>query len=741
MDHNSAPGPDGFGSAWFAENWELVQQDLMDLFSDFFAGTANIEKINKAFIVLLPKRHGATTPDAFRPISLQNFLVKVITKVLTNRLQLQISQLIDLDQTGFMKGRFIAENFVLATELVQCCHKRKSPTLVLKLDFAKAFDSIEWDSLIKILHARGFPDLWCDWITKLLSSAKSAVLLNGVPGPWISCCRGLRQGDALPPYLFLLVADVLQKIITSDSGIRHSLIDAPCPVLQYADDTLILVRADTSNVAKLRSALDSFTLATGLKINYSKSTAVPLHVDDGTLHNLMDILQCKQDTFPQTYLGLPLSNVKLKLSAFSPLIAKVDKKLSGRSSSLLSQAGRVSLINTVLDGLSMHFMSALLLPAGVRSAIESRRRAFLWTGKDKCRGGNCLVSWDKVCMLKKDGGLGIKRLDTKNACLMLKLLHRIFHPGSSSWGNWILQQVNLVDLSGALHSSHWSSILNLLPVYREITSVHINNGASTSFWLDTWSGDQALAKTYPALFSHAKNENVSVAEVVNTGLHHQLLPRLTRAAQAEKTLVLGLVMTVTLNDSLDLRSSPFFTLDRGLDTAKLYKSYTSESEIHAAHYAFIWHSYAPPKVKFFGWLLVQQRLHCKVNLFHKQMIQDQTCELCKAAPEDAEHLFTGCSVAQAFWSHLGWSSDDLPSMISPWEVRPPEHIPSNCSSTLLLLCFWEIWKHRHEVVFRGQEPILTRLLLSCKSQSRLWSCRLVPGQAAVVDSWCALFSM
>ncbi|RLM80179.1 retrotransposon protein, putative, unclassified [Panicum miliaceum] len=135
---------------------------------------------------------------------------------------------------------------------------------------------------------------------------------------------------------------------------------------------------------------------------------VPMHVSPEVCEELQSILGCRLEGFPQVYLGLPLSNVKLNLSAFSPYIAKVDKHLSGWQNQLLNPRGRSVLVNSVMDGSAGYLMAALLLPQGTLDALDQRRRAFIWSGADKTTGAQCLIAWPNVCLpkvVKLDGPL------------------------------------------------------------------------------------------------------------------------------------------------------------------------------------------------------------------------------------------------------------------------------------------------------------------------------------------------
>ena len=216
-------------------------------------------------------------------------------------------------------------------------------------------------------------------------------------------------------------------------------------------------------------------------------------------------------------------------SAFAPLIDRTDRYLGGWQASLLNTMGRAVLVNAVLDSALIYTLSAMQLPQGTIDALDKKRRAFLWSGDTTTNGARCLVVWEQTCLPKELGGLGIKNLQTLNQCLLLKHLHRLHHPGESAWANCMTKQIDLASLSGDCVGVHWKSLQDLLPIYRTITTTTIGDGRRTSFWLDHWLPTGQLADTFPALFTHAKESDASVAKVCSQPLRGHFAYRLSHS--------------------------------------------------------------------------------------------------------------------------------------------------------------------------------------------------------------------
>ena len=151
-----APGPDGFSFLFYQKFWDLIKHDLMALVREFESGNLNVSRLNYAIITLIPKEPDARDMKKFRPISLGNCSLKIISKAITNRISPVGSRIIANNQTTFIKGRFILESVVAAQELIHAAHSRGESALVLKLDYEKAYDRVDWDFLDEMLQSRGF---------------------------------------------------------------------------------------------------------------------------------------------------------------------------------------------------------------------------------------------------------------------------------------------------------------------------------------------------------------------------------------------------------------------------------------------------------------------------------------------------------------------------------------------------------------------------------------------------------
>lgn len=205
-----------------------------------------------------------------------------------------------MEQSSFIKGRQILDGPFLLNEIVAWRKASKNPLLIFKVDFEKVFDSVSWDYLMEIMQIMGFGSLWCGWIMEMLSSATASVLVNGSPSREFHMYRGLRQGDPLSPFLFLLaieglhvaliraqMADMYRGISIGGINMSH---------LFYADDAVLFTPWDQTNAQHIIHILRCFFMASGLKINLLKSKVYGVGFNVDQVSAMAHCMGCVSDS-------------------------------------------------------------------------------------------------------------------------------------------------------------------------------------------------------------------------------------------------------------------------------------------------------------------------------------------------------------------------------------------------------------------------------------------------------------
>jgi hypothetical protein len=250
----------------------------MRFISEFHRNSKLTKGLNSTFIALIPKVDNPQRLNDFRPISLVGSLYKILAKVLANRLRMVIGSVISETQSAFVKDRQILDGILIANEVVDEARRLKRELLLFKVDFEKAYDSVDWSYLEAVMGKMGFPSLWRKWIRECISTATASVLVNGSPTDEFPLERGLRQGDPLSPFLFLLAAEglnvLMQAMVEGNRFVGYRVGGQEAVSvshLQFADDTLLLGTKSWANVRALRAVLLLFELMSGLKVNFNKS--------------------------------------------------------------------------------------------------------------------------------------------------------------------------------------------------------------------------------------------------------------------------------------------------------------------------------------------------------------------------------------------------------------------------------------------------------------------------------------
>lgn len=442
MNSNKAPGIDGYNVFFFKRSWHVIGQHVVKAVQQFFFTGFLPRELNVALITLIPKTENASTVREFRPIACCTVLYKIISKILANRLKLVLESIICGNQSAFVPGRVIFDNIIIGHELIKGYNRKQiSPRCMVKVDIQKAYDSVEWPFVHQMLVELGFPQRYIQWIMVCLTTVEYVVNVNGELTDSFPAKKGLRQGDPISPYLFVICMEYLHRSLLSLHQNRSFHFHPRCKRLNlieicFADDLLLFTRGDTTSVQQLLRILDMFALTSGLKANPMKSNIYFGGVTGAVKEEILRMSGMSEGKLPFKYLGVPLSSQKLSAMQCQPLVNNILHRINGWAAKLLSYAGRLQLIKSVLFGIQTYWSQIFVLPQKVLKLVQQACRTFLWTGK-AVLSKRALVAWEKIELPYCAGGLNVVNLKWWNRAAICKLLWQLVQHKDRLWIKWV----------------------------------------------------------------------------------------------------------------------------------------------------------------------------------------------------------------------------------------------------------------------------------------------------------------
>ncbi|GJW17758.1 RNA-directed DNA polymerase, eukaryota, reverse transcriptase zinc-binding domain protein [Tanacetum coccineum] len=604
---NKSPGPDGFTFRFYRRYWNILESNVVDAVTSFFHHGQFPKGSNSSFIALIPKTRDANMVKDFRPISLIGSMYKIIAKILANRLVLILGYLVNEVQSAFIADRQI-----------------------LDVDFEKAFDSVRWDYLDDILRRFGFGEKWCSWIQSCLRSSRGSVIVNGSPMEEFQFHKGLKQGDPLSLFLFILVIKTLhisfQRIV--DAGMFK-----------------------------------------GLCLNMSKSKLMRIYVDADKVAQAARKIGCVTLKTPFTYLGSKVGGHMSRIQSWNETIEAMASRLSKWKMKTLSIGGRLTLLKSVLGSMPIYHMSIFKVPMKILQRMESIRSHF-FNGSDPLAKKPTWVKWTNVLASKEKGGLGISSLYALNRALMFKWVWRFLSQNSSLWAN-VIKSIHgdhgkIGKQVKVSYPSIWLDIVKEVDLLKKrglnllsFVNKKVGNGSDTLFWEETWHGDVAFKFLFPRAYALESCKNIDVASKLSQNSLAFTFRREPRGGVEQdqfdslKAMVEGTSL-VNIRDRWiwSLQSSGDFTV---ASIRKLIDEFTL-SEVSSSTR---WIKAVPIKVNVLAWKIKLDNLPTRLNISRRGMdIDSILCPTCGKAVESTRHIFFTCQIAR----------DILHLIISWWNI-------------------------------------------------------------------------
>ena len=368
--------------------------------------------------------------DNWRPISLLNVSYKIASGCIASRIKSVLPSIINLDQSGFMAGRFTGDNIRLIYDVLNFSQVQKKKGLLLLIDFEKAFDSIAWSFIDKSLRFYNFKSDIIAWIETFYKNTKSTVIVNNKPTPWFPIERGCRQGDPISPYIFLLCGEILAHMIRQNDNIKgFSIFEKEIKISQFADDTSLFLDGSQESFETCVHTILEYAKYSGLAMNFDKTKVVwfgcAIPPDTKYLPHLS--FEWNPNSFKVLGVEFTIHLRNITDNNIQNKITEMQREINQWSNRNLTPFGKITVIKSLIISKIVHLLIALPSPSGnIIMQINNMLYNFLWDGKpDKLKRS---IAKQKMI----NGGIGMLDLELFEKALKLTWIRR-FLKEESKW--------------------------------------------------------------------------------------------------------------------------------------------------------------------------------------------------------------------------------------------------------------------------------------------------------------------
>ncbi|XP_056690367.1 uncharacterized protein [Spinacia oleracea] len=711
-----APGIDGLHAHFYQQHWGVLWKDLYKYVDNVLQTKTFPQSINDTTICIIPKTALPESIKQFRPISLCNASYKIVSKILVNRIRPLLKDIISPNQNSFLPGRGCEVNYIAASEILHSMKTKKGKFgwFALKIDLEKAYDRLEWNFIRFCLARKGFDRNSTDLILNCIASPATSIIVNGKPSPSFKTTRGIRQGDPISPYVFIIcmeyLADMISEAASKENWKPFYLKRNGIPIthLMFADDLLLFGDTSAKTLSGMKEVLRNFWDCSGQKMNNSKSK---IYFSKHTPQNQKDLFCNTLEVQPSpdlgTYLGFPLTDKRPTKNQTLDICRKIKSKLASWKAKCLSKAGRLVLIKSTLTTIANYSMQILYLPKKTLQTIDQACANFLWDSEPQKKKTH-LVAWLKACGPLEVGGLSVRSAVMMNKVLMTKLCWK-FNTGENLAS--ILIKEKYVDNrpypAPFSKGSHiWQNVGKGWNMYKDLTAWCIGDGTQINLWLDNWTGKGSLRSLIQGPLTRDEFAH-TVSDIRRDG-HWNL-------SCISFTLPTDLIQWIQAIPIPQFgEDAPFCSLSKGLH----FDSKTAYNTIWNTHFpdtdssdkwSCIWKARCPPKLKIFLWLILWGRLPTASHLSSRQIIPNGNCQFCPNTQEDMVHLFLNCPRATEFWSNIEFQPkyNHLHSDVENWFLdnlndTGLSQVLNTTNQTIFIFCLWRIWNRRNLWIFQKE---------------------------------------